>query len=274
MQFILHEHTFIHNKCKKKIQRSVFLSIFLIFLMSGPSAIAADLREDQKATFLAFPWTTGGVTKYGLANGDGRVISDPQWDSVGDFMYVIERYFEEPERTLTVRTNNRYGLIDDSGKIIIQPIWDDLKPITEGLIAAQKNGKWGFIDKKGRAVIPFLYEHVQSFSEGLASIQINGRTGYIDKAGKTIIPPTFSYGGRFYGGAAHIVGDDGKKGAIDKTGSIVAPPIHTNVLNEDSSLFLDVRDGVEIYVDRSGRAAFPSVTWSDMGFSIEDTLIF
>ena len=89
--------------------------------------------------------------KWGFADSNGKVIIDPQFESVSSFT----------ENLCAVR------------------IGDD------------KNGKWGAINPQGKLVILPKYDRPFLFHKEYAAVSINGKYGIINKNGDFLIEPIF-----------------------------------------------------------------------------------
>ena len=101
--------------------------------------------------------------KYGFIDKTGKIIVEPQFDSVYSFI----------EGLASVRVDGKYGFIDNTGKIIIKPQFDTISYFSEGLASVFVDGKYGVIDKTGKIVIESQLGPIGRFSEGLASIYLS-----------------------------------------------------------------------------------------------------
>ena len=115
------------------------------------------------------------------------------------------------------------------------------------------DGLYGFIDATGRVVIKPQYSDVRDFTEGVAPVQVSRRCGYIDHTGTFAIAATFVQGGRFKGGLAAVMDQDGDWGYIDKTGRYVIKPQFTEAHDFSERLAAVEKGGRWGFIDTTGR---------------------
>lgn len=189
--------------------------------------------------------TVGG--KKGWIDRTGKIIVNPQYDSVFDFSEGLalvcvgpcdQDHFQGYRYTKGLETEAleqtfKYGYIDESGKIVINPMFESAEIFSEGLAGVcighgcyysrpsdkpKEEGKWGFIDKTGAMAIPPQFTYVSTFHEGLAAVSVGGKWGYIDKTGRFVINPQFDSASEFENGLAQV----GLK--VAKAGSVPQQP--------------------------------------------------
>jgi hypothetical protein len=152
-----------------------------------------------------------------------------------------------------LRINNRYGFINNKGQLILDPIFEFAQPFSDDRALIQKNGKYGFINTRGEVVfyVEGITSHqwIRSFSNGLAAVRSNNRQwGFVDKDGQFVISPQFYHVRNFTEGVAAV-----KKNAtsmyiyIDKTGREAFPGKTFKVAYQKSEGYMVV--GQQIYED-------------------------
>lgn len=93
--------------------------------------------------------------KWGVADKDGNLIADVNYDTVDNFY----------EGRAIVSENGKYGFIDLDSNIIVKPKYMFAYPFVNGYAVIQgENEKYGAIDKQGNLVIePLYYDYISSF---------------------------------------------------------------------------------------------------------------
>ena len=163
----------------------------------------------------------GKTVKTGFIDADGKVVVQPEWDSVA------------------------VGIV--GGQVVV---------FSEGFCGVLKDGKWGYIDTVGHLAIPNQFDSAGPFVEGLARVNLGNQVGFIDKTGKYVINPQFSQAGDFHDGLATVLGDGGW-GFINKSGVVVIKP-HFQPAAVDgfsNGLAGACLDGKCGYIDRNGSFA-------------------
>lgn len=101
--------------------------------------------------------TTDRVSKFGLADADGKLLLDTQYTSID----------LQAQHYIRVEKDRLYGLFDRKGNDIIPIAYTHLGILAEGrFIVAEKHGRWGFLDIQGKVLLPFDYQLPISASEG------------------------------------------------------------------------------------------------------------
>jgi len=103
-----------------------------------------------------------------------------------------------------------------------EPVDANRQPMTpEEEEEAEENMKfWGFINPQGKIVVPCVYHAVGRFSGGLAPVLTDDGWGYMDRRGKVVIPPRFEYAHDFRNGVARV-SINWKVVCIDMAGRVV-----------------------------------------------------
>jgi hypothetical protein len=169
--------------------------------------------------------------KWGFVDRDGRVVIEPQYDSVTSFReglagFELGREDVNLGSGLTWSRSGPCGFLDRSGNVVIPANWVHVRPFREGRAVVCTGGTWkagrlggnvqvlsdrkyGYIDRTGRLVIAGAYDLADSFSDGLAVVQVGdgfcrARYGYIDRGGETVIPLKFTWASAFRDGLAVV----------------------------------------------------------------------
>ena len=66
--------------------------------------------------------------KYGFIDKNGKVVIEPQFDNVEDF---IEGFWK-------VEKDGKWGFIDKNGKVVIEPQYDYVRDFSEGLAEVRR----------------------------------------------------------------------------------------------------------------------------------------
>ena len=86
--------------------------------------------------------------KWGLADGDGNVISPCVWEEMCDFSC----------QRAAVKRDGKWGFIDPSGELVIPCVWDAVGRFEDyfdkDCAGVKMDGKWGLIDDEGKLLIP------------------------------------------------------------------------------------------------------------------------
>jgi len=149
-------------------------------------------------------WKAAKDDKYDLFDKNGNLISDSQYDYIGDFHEGLALVHKKLSNNRIKRTvdgitteypDARAGYIDETGKLVIPLQYDvDSEEFESGLAVVAKDGKRGVIDKAGKTVIPFQYDHIsrkiyaRDAASGYMAVSKNRKYGVIDTKGKTVIP--------------------------------------------------------------------------------------
>lgn len=171
--------------------------------------------------------TTLRVSKFGLADADGKLLLHTQYTSID----------LQAQHYIRVEKENLYGLYDRKGEEIIPLKYTYLGVVgEERFMAAEKQGRWGFLDMQGKVLLPFDYQlpisaaegrlwvhrdsisilmddqfreisrfskynRVYPFSNGYAAVSIKDTSdyygnlyGYIDRDGNEVVAPQFDGG--------------------------------------------------------------------------------
>jgi hypothetical protein len=156
----------------------------------------------------------------GLKKTDGKIITEPSYTYVSDFLY--------DGKLALVSKGELSGIINAEGKIII-PLeynyiggineklffachltvekekevyncalinnlnsrltafeYDNYNVLTNGLIGVRKNGKWGYIDYKGKLKIPLNFDKISFFENNKSIVEIDKELFYIDEKGTVL----------------------------------------------------------------------------------------
>lgn len=191
----------------------------------GEAIIACEW--DEVSAFSGSLCTVRLNGSFGLVDAQGRVVSDAQWQTLGDSrkgsysLYYMYAPSLSEEKIKVQDSDGKWGFIDTDGKLVGEVAWDEIQDFSEGLAAVSQNKKFGFIDKEGQIVIQPQYTAVRSFHEGLAAVQDGGEWKYINAKNETVIPARYSQALDFSDGKADVFLPGTGWQVIDKEGSLV-----------------------------------------------------
>ena len=213
---------------------------------SAPST--NEIRKKSSAYDGLLTVEVGG--KYGFVDRTGKVVINPQFDSVSQFsegLAVVCLGKCEFFANQIHPDESKYGYIDESGKFVVNPQFDYALDFSGGLAPVCMGDcgyrpvaprKWGYIDVHGNTAVALQFGDANPFAEeGLAAVCVGkcsgegesweGKWGYVDKTGKLVISPQFDNAFRFESGVALVFigkGKNPKRGYIDKTGAFIWNP--------------------------------------------------
>ena len=232
----------------------VLLSCVLIFSACNqtPEKVALPANAQGKKLFSV---TVGG--KQGYIDETGKLVVNPQYDSVSDFSEGLARVCVGPcdqehwqgfrytkgLDTEPLEQTFKYGYIGETGQMVINPMFESAEKFSEGLAGVcvghgcyytppadkpKEEQKWGFIDKTGAMIIPPQFAYVKVFHEGLAAVSVGDKWGYIDKTGKFVVNPQYDTVDEFENGVAEVglksTTEKYQYGYIDRTGKYIWQP--------------------------------------------------
>jgi hypothetical protein len=122
------------------------------------------------------------------------------------------------------------GYIDTSGKVIISPQFAIASEFHSGrarvvqkwpLDAGPGSSDYGFIDSSGNMAIKPLFAEAGDFHEGLARVRIDEQWGFVDVTGRFVIEPRFRAANDFREGFAVVLADGWVY--VDKSGKVAFP---------------------------------------------------
>jgi hypothetical protein len=165
--------------------------------------------------------------KCGFVDTDGKLVINPQYDSVS--LFVAETGLAP------VETGGKWGLIDRQGTYVVNPQYDGIYPAGNRAVFRVKVGdRWGTIDKVGDFVINPQFDYIADFdAQGRALVSSGGKLGLIDETGRYLVPPQFediNYAfdatglPEYFAGGLAAAKLDGKWGYINESGTWVINP--------------------------------------------------
>lgn len=135
-------------------------------------------------------YTVSKDDKYGIIDGQGRVIVPLEYDEISAF---YQDGMVRVQKNGGKWSNRKYGYINLDGELVIPLQYRWAKDFSEGLAAVENDkGLVGYIDKQGNLAIPFRYIDGQPFKNGRAVVRANiygGPYGAIDTKGNWILKP-------------------------------------------------------------------------------------
>ncbi len=137
------------------------------------------------------------------------------------------------------------------------------------IVPQRQNLKNNITPQTGKLIIPCQFEQADQFSEGLAAVVQDNKLGYIDRTGNFIIPPRFRVESpsidfdsiyRFSEGLAAVMLPDERWIYIDKTGRQAFPTSFSSAYNFSNDLAA-VWIGKKLsYINRTGKLVIPSAS--------------
>jgi hypothetical protein len=116
--------------------------------------------------------------KWGIFHISGKMISEPQYDSIGLSMPNL----------FIVKKQNKYGLVDQNGLTKLPIEYDGVGTFNSGYAPVQQKGWYGYTTRFGKVYIPVSYEAVTPFNSGQAAVKKDGKWGIIDIKNQAIVP--------------------------------------------------------------------------------------
>ena len=150
------------------------------------------IEFDWKAAYPFFPRETAKVMgeddKDGVIDRSGKVIVQPEWDSVGKI---------NSGGMIQVVRDGLSGWVDRNGKMVIQPEWDagtsayhgSFSPVYLGKFAIlSRDGKDGMLNSGGEIVIPPVWERIVSFGpQGITAAKDEDGWKLINMEGEVVV---------------------------------------------------------------------------------------
>ncbi|MDF2454376.1 MAG: hypothetical protein K0R51_369 [Cytophagaceae bacterium] len=119
--------------------------------------------------------------KWGIFHISGKMISEPQYDSIG---LSLPNLF-------IVKKQNKYGLVNHQGLVQLPLEYDYVGAFSSGYAAVGQKGLYGYTTRLGKVYIPVSYEAVKPFIQGQSAVKKNGKWGIIDIKNQAIVPFDF-----------------------------------------------------------------------------------
>ena len=197
--------------------------------------------------------------KWGAIDKTGKIIIQPQFDQVEDFIEGLK----------LVKLDDKAEFTDKTGKIVIQPQleWiqntidilklvelntesgDIVRNFVDVLTLAELGRESGVIDKTNKIAIQPQLEWIKDFIDILALVELGRKLEFIDETDQIIIQPQVK---DFTEGLAPVKSDN-KWGFVDKTGKIVIQPQFDSVRNFTEGLAPVELDGKWGFIDKTGK---------------------
>ena len=168
--------------------------------------------------------------KFGFIDIEGRVITEPKYDNVGQFSDGVA--------TARLLWNEKVGYINKNGEYVLSPKYLAAGHFSEGIapvkVKVHGREKWGYINKKGDFVIEPKYSSAHSFINGKALVTFDRKTVYIDLMGNALGSVSDPYID-FYDGLRQCCINK-KYGYVNKSGEIAIEPQFTVTTNFSEGL--------------------------------------
>ena len=262
--------------------RKIFyiLTAFFVLTVTAPPGLATSIeRNPTKREGAGAPFQIRRGKKWGYMNRVGKIIIDPQFDSVGDFFHGLAR----------VRKNGKWGYINEKGEEAIQLQFDDALDFLGELAPARLGRKWGYIDLNGNWVVSPQFQAAGEYFDGLARVlfwsriqcghskfytnenapdyvyvmptmetaltsqcyPVDAKYGFLDKSGRLAIETKFAGTEDFSEGLAAFW-RGGKFGYIDVGGKEVIPPQFDSAEAFSEGMAQVSLNGAWGYIDKRG----------------------
>lgn len=161
-----------------------------------------------------------------------------------------------------VLQDGRWGYIDTNGTLLLPAIYESEQahPFSEGLAYVDSIG---FIDWSGEVVLTGDFASALSFSEGLAAVCYTGADGralwgYVDRTGAPATEAQYVKAGRFCGGMAFVVPEEGRGHFIDRGLARFSAEIFEDSLGFHEGLAAVKQDGLWGFLNAEGGMAIPA----------------
>ncbi len=119
--------------------------------------------------------------KWGIFHISGKMISEPQYDSIG---LALPNLF-------MVKKQNKYGLVNQQGLVQLPIEYDHIGSFNSAYAPVMQKGLYGYTTRTGKVYIPVSYEAAKPFTKGQAAVKKSGKWGIIDIKNQTIVPFEF-----------------------------------------------------------------------------------
>ena len=119
--------------------------------------------------------------KWGIFHISGKMISEPQYDSIG---LALPNLF-------LVKKQNKYGLVNQQGLVQLPIEYDHIGAFNSGYAPVMQKGLYGYTTRMGKVYIPVSYEAAKPFVQGQAAVKKGGKWGIIDIKNQAIVPFEF-----------------------------------------------------------------------------------
>jgi len=192
--------------------------------------------------------------QWGFIDSEGKVLIQPEWDSVDLSATVLNHFVTFNEGLCAVRKDGKWGYIDPTGKVVISNQFESVSPFVEGMARIRLGNLTGYIDKGGHYVINPQFSQAGDFHEGMALARGDGGWGFINKSGTFAIPARFQRAdlNGFSGGLAAVC-TEGKCGYIDRSGVFVIQPQFQNAGTFSEGMAEVQLNGKYGYINTSGK---------------------
>jgi len=119
--------------------------------------------------------------KWGIFHISGKMISEPQYDSIG---LSLPNLF-------IVKKQNKYGLVNQQGLVQLPVEYDYVGSFSSGYAPVRQKGLYGYTTRLGKVYIPASYEAVKPFILAQAPVKRKDKWGIIDIKNQTVVPFEF-----------------------------------------------------------------------------------
>lgn len=120
--------------------------------------------------------------KWGLINAEGRLVTKPVYDAIGEFKHFGFAIFQR---------DNKVGLFDSHAIEIISPVYNDIKVLDSTIISVSENGTWKVIDLGGKTILSPGYTNLKMWNNRRIGFQKEGKWGMVDYEGNILVAPVF-----------------------------------------------------------------------------------
>lgn len=201
-----------------------------------------DGMKEEEGMFLLRRYEDG--YKYGLADGSGKVVLEPKYDSVE----LIPKW-----RLVIARDGGGTGVLDYEGQVRVPLIHHSIAADEEGLriIDADPSWKVGYLSGEDLSVkIPMIYDDMSAFASGRAAVELGGKWGVIRSDGAWELPAVYDKISLFSDGSMAVwTGEEVRLTDRKDKLLLTGPYDHVRELGQGYETKLD---GKNSYWDRQG----------------------
>jgi hypothetical protein len=161
--------------------------------------------------------------KFGLLDGEGRLIVKPIFDNIGPMSNGVAPF----------KKGDILGFFNRNGKIVCQTDLESLTSYDDLMAGTDSGGQWHVIDKSGKRInlkIDGVIDRPDGkwLCDGLGAVIQGDKVGFVNSKGQMVIPPKFNFALPFGDGFAPVW--DGEYWHfIDKSGNIANLPSFSKI---------------------------------------------
>ncbi|MEN0048650.1 MAG: WG repeat-containing protein [Bacteroidota bacterium] len=180
-----------------------------------------DITDSTRCQLLKF---NGKNYKYGFINQYGKVIIEPEFDTI----YRPKK----AQKYISVKKSGKWGVIDSIGQLVCPIEYDFVESILGGTYFSMRKGeKYGVIDSIGNTILPAEFDYrISMFSNNNFLVQKNKKYGLVSKNNDLLLPIEYDYINYQNNYNLAQIAKDQKKGVVNKSGDIIVPVKYTSIV--------------------------------------------